>query len=1176
MANAKYAPASWFKDPLSAQALLSAGFIPAPKSEPVKPIEEKTPSVPQKPAAVPSEIKQPTDTRTDSKPVHTDPFTLISQKYIDDTKDKLKAEPESEPWLFHLDMPDYEYKPPKYYDPALKDYYDQNRSQDGFSETDLDKMKTDLEALSETYVIIENAYNNRFGETYYDVYHGDTENYKSELSRAKSMLDNMCLSLLNDSARLSAAGNKEQADSIRKHVQDIRHAVANMYSNAKSDSAYWTQFQNEEDYGAYSFQQDMLDKHEGRSFTALQGKIDDNYNMFASPYITGDMMSELDKENKWLDAYGLGIATSADYEKQIEINNTKIEALKQQKKNMTSLLVDEETSNRISMITEQINTLEAKNSQYEDEVFYKRNEELLGEMPEELKAGVMQIPYYEFDKIKAAENSYVSFEESEKAYAARQALDEKISAVKDRLRYAGYSEDEIEDLVSYANLTYNEEKYKKNIEEAEAYAKKHPVWASIKSVGENLMGGFGYIDILFQNAKNWLTGDDTPIDYYTPAMQFSGNASAARSTVAAGIDEAIDSDFLSEIATGFYQIGMSAADTVTAVYGLGLGNAATYVLAASSATNGIVSAKARGATDGQALLFGTLTGMSDLVLDDLPIGDLFKMGKSGVANAVKKVLSIQLKGASEEIVTTFANTFADAIVMGDKSELRLLISDYMTNDEMSEDDARARALGGLLKGLVWDAIGGAISSVVMKGASIGVGKIKADSQILSPVTVEGLIDLANKMDKQIEFCNAAQSGEFGLREPTLEEMAAISQRLNSHDSASLAKDSKDVRTRTPDTAPVSAWDDASVSAAQTDAKPAPSYPAAFQNSAPLQNSAAPSAMSNMHHAGTAYSPATSTSNSAPARNMAQGPIRQADVIPTGTTGNTATAAAPAPVQTATGYSVVPGAVQADTRVLPAAGALPDSAGITTPGLRTIPGTPTTPVAFAALTGPNASGIASPPGSVNLSLLPRLPDGRFDMPSIFAAYAQGRITASDFSAAMRENTQINSALTRSNEKQAQDTAFQKIMNLIGVGNNTGAKASQLANGTGKGYNGNVPDSQPNEGAGNGRVLWSGGKKAMDVAADFATKNGLKTLEQTVTGKLLTTCQNIAKRIFGEEKAYQLLSPLWDKASARFVRGADGVIHAFLNSQGISDTSVFMRIEYEIAKERGLKMVFHLVK
>jgi hypothetical protein len=59
---------------------------------------------------------------------------------------------------------------------------------------------------------------------------------------------------------------------------------------------------------------------------------------------------------------------------------------------------------------------------------------------------------------------------------------------------------------------------------------------------------------------------------------------------------------------------------------------------------------------------------------------------------------------------------------------------------------------------------------------------------------------------------------------------------------------------------------------------------------------------------------------------------------------------------------------------------------------------------------------------------------------------------------------------------------------------------------------------------------------------------------------------------KKKAYQLLSPLWDKASARFVGGADGVIHAFLNYRGISDTSVFMRIEYEIAKEQGLEIYF----
>ena len=165
-------------------------------------------------------------------------------------------------------------------------------------------------------------------------------------------------------------------------------------------------------------------------------------------------------------------------------------------------------------------------------------------------------------------------------------------------------------------------------------------------------------------------------------------------------------------------------------------------------------------------------------------------------------------------------------------------------------------------------------------------------------------------------------------------------------------------------------------------------------------------------------------------------------------------------------------------------------------------------------------------------------------------------------------------------------FEAISNGLSMGFSAGLWSEALKGiypnpGT-KSYIQDTPDIDSkaangyNGGAGKSRVLWSGGKNVMEVAANFATKNGLKTLEQTATGKLLTTCQSIANRIFGKEKAYQLLSPLWDKTSARFVSGADGVIHAFLNSQGISDTSVFMRIEYEIAKERGLKVIFHLVK
>jgi hypothetical protein len=109
----------------------------------------------------------------------------------------------------------------------------------------------------------------------------------------------------------------------------------------------------------------------------------------------------------------------------------------------------------------------------------------------------------------------------------------------------------------------------------------------------------------------------------------------------------------------------------------------------------------------------------------------------------------------------------------------------------------------------------------------------------------------------------------------------------------------------------------------------------------------------------------------------------------------------------------------------------------------------------------------------------------------------------------------------------------------------------------------------------RILWSGGENTLEKAADFAVKYGYKTLEKTTAGELLNACQKIANKLVGKEKAYKMLSSLWDKASAQFVIGADGTVLAFLNSQGISDTSVFMRIEYELAKEHGINLVFHLV-
>lgn len=110
---------------------------------------------------------------------------------------------------------------------------------------------------------------------------------------------------------------------------------------------------------------------------------------------------------------------------------------------------------------------------------------------------------------------------------------------------------------------------------------------------------------------------------------------------------------------------------------------------------------------------------------------------------------------------------------------------------------------------------------------------------------------------------------------------------------------------------------------------------------------------------------------------------------------------------------------------------------------------------------------------------------------------------------------------------------------------------------------------------GTVLWSGGKTVMNYAQKFASQNGMVTLEQTIRGRTLELINKVTTKLIGSEKAYNLLKPLWEKASTQFVQSADGTVHAFLNSSGISDTSIFMTIEYNILKETGQEIVFHLV-
>ncbi|MBR5320734.1 MAG: hypothetical protein IKU41_02715, partial [Clostridia bacterium] len=116
---------------------------------------------------------------------------------------------------------------------------------------------------------------------------------------------------------------------------------------------------------------------------------------------------------------------------------------------------------------------------------------------------------------------------------------------------------------------------------------------------------------------------------------------------------------------------------------------------------------------------------------------------------------------------------------------------------------------------------------------------------------------------------------------------------------------------------------------------------------------------------------------------------------------------------------------------------------------------------------------------------------------------------------------------------------------------------------------------------GIVLWSGGgvKGAGAHAANFAAKNGLRTLEMTTKGKLLSHLNSAAIKVLGKSKGYKFMKPLWNAASRQFVRSASGkqvYVNVFISVSQFSEASVFAQIEYQIVRSLGMKIIWHFVK
>lgn len=109
------------------------------------------------------------------------------------------------------------------------------------------------------------------------------------------------------------------------------------------------------------------------------------------------------------------------------------------------------------------------------------------------------------------------------------------------------------------------------------------------------------------------------------------------------------------------------------------------------------------------------------------------------------------------------------------------------------------------------------------------------------------------------------------------------------------------------------------------------------------------------------------------------------------------------------------------------------------------------------------------------------------------------------------------------------------------------------------------------AGSGAVLWSG-QGMKQAAATFAKENGLKTVNQTLRGKLLSAMEKVVPQKY--------MRPLWEAESSRFLlsyANRQTYVHVFISASSYGNMqSIFNAVEMQVIAELGMKIVWHFVK
>ncbi len=174
-----------------------------------------------------------------------------------------------------------------------------------------------------------------------------------------------------------------------------------------------------------------------------------------------------------------------------------------------------------------------------------------------------------------------------------------------------------------------------------------------------------------------------------------------------------------------YGLGTSVAQSALSAYTLGgAGTLVSYF--GQGAAAGVDDALSRGATDTQAVLYGTALGVFEGLAEQIGIDNLFKLGSSStIKGFIKNILKQAGAEGAEEGLTSLLSNIADNVIMQDKSNFNALVAQYMAQG-MSESDAKNKAWWDSVEGIAFDTIAGATSGAMHAAPHTAIQSVQAN------------------------------------------------------------------------------------------------------------------------------------------------------------------------------------------------------------------------------------------------------------------------------------------------------------------------------------------------------------------------------------------------------------------------------------------------------------------